>query len=57
MKSISYKINRNQPHTNKRQLIKVDVTDNTEYFYTDHFYTIRHMWLDIRPKIVKKRYK
>lgn len=48
MKTISYKINRNQPHTNKRQLIKVDVTDNTEYYNSEHFYTIRKLWIDLK---------
>jgi len=54
MKTISYKINRNQPHTNKRQLIKVDVIDNTEYYNSEHFNTIRELWLKL--KIVRKQF-
>jgi len=55
MKTISYKINRNQPHTNKRQLIKVDVTDNTEYYNSEHFMIIRQMWSNLKE--VSKRFK
>ena len=57
MKIISYKINRNQPHTDKRQLIKIDITDNTAYYNSDHFYMVRNLFLDTRPKIVKKKFK
>ena len=55
MKIISYKINRNQPHTDKRQLIKVDITDNTKYYTSEHFSTIREMWLSLKD--VSKKFK